>query len=337
MRLRTPALLLFAILAGAAPVLAEGRPVKVVIAPFLSFAPILIADEEGFFTGRGLDIEFVKLNMTAEAFPVLAQGKIDVLAGHMAPSPMNLIARGGRVRIVADKGRHDPEGCTYAALMASKELLASGRLNEPGGLRGLRFTTERTDPSFYMIGTVLRRAGLGIEDIRILDVPQVAKRKAFEDGAIDVASASEPWLTIIADGGRAAPWKPNREILPGFQMGVVIFGPTLLDEDPETGVRFMTAYLEGVRRYHEGKTERNVEILARRTGLDPELVRRTCWISVREDGMIDGESIVAYQEWAFEEGLVDRVVPVSEFWEPRFAREAAARLDRGDGVAGEGR
>lgn len=328
---------LLVLLLAAPSALGERGTVKVVIAPFLSFAPILIADEEGCFDAEGLDVEFVTLNVSAEAVPVLVQGKIDVLAGHIAPSHMNAIARGARIRIVAGKGRHDPEGCTYAAIMASRELIESGRLDGPEGLRGLRCTTERSSANFYAFGTLLGAAGLGVDDIRIVDIPQAAKLKAFESGAIDVASASEPWLTLIAEAGHAAVWKPDCEILPGFQMGVILFGPGLLDEDPERGVRFMTAYLEGVRRYREGKTERNVEILARRTGLDPDLVRRTCWIPVSADGKIDGESLVAYQEWALGEDLVDRVVPLSEFWEPRFVEEAATRLGGGSGTTGEGR
>ena len=71
----------------------------------------------------------------------------------------------------------------------------------------------------------------------------------------------------------------------------MLFGGNLLDRESETGLRFMTAYLRGVRRYNLGKTERNVDVLAQRLGAPREEVERACWISIRDDGRVDLPSI----------------------------------------------
>lgn len=304
----------------------DRRPLKMVIAPFLSFAPILIARDEGFFEDAGLDIEFVTMNRSSDAVPLLVQGRIDVLATALFPSHVNAIARGGRIRLVADKGFFDPAGCAYGGLVASRSLVDSGRLDSPDGLRGLRVTTERSSWNFYVVGSLLESSGLTIDDVRVVDIPQSAKARAFEDGAVDIASASEPWLTIITDVGDAVLWKPYHDIVPGFQMGTILFGPTLLGDDPEAGVRFLVGYLRGVRQYLEGKTERNVEILARWTKLEPDLVRRACWIPVHADATIDTASVLDYERWALGEGLIDRIVPAVEFCDPSFLEQAADRL-----------
>ncbi len=59
----------------------ELTKIKVSVTPFLSYAPIFIAKEEGFFAEQGFDVEFVRFDKTAEAIPALAQGQIDVVSG----------------------------------------------------------------------------------------------------------------------------------------------------------------------------------------------------------------------------------------------------------------
>jgi len=83
--------LIIALLLGActSPRVEQTQPapvtLKVVILPYLSEAPLFIA-EEGYFAEQALDIEFVELKRSAEAVPALAQGDLDVIAGASAPA-----------------------------------------------------------------------------------------------------------------------------------------------------------------------------------------------------------------------------------------------------------
>jgi NitT/TauT family transport system substrate-binding protein len=300
--------------------------VRVIIAPLLSYAPLWIAQEEGFFEEEGLDVEIITMTRTAEALPALAGGKVEVLASHILPSHFNIIARGGNVRIVADKGHHDPEGCTYEAIVATPALIASGRLGEAAGFEGLRVATEKSLSGYFYIDTLLTSLGVSPEVLHTFDLPLASKADGFRNGAIDFTTAAEPWLTRLLDGGDAVLWKAVEDFVPGFQSSVILYGPALLEGGRETGTRFLVGYLRGIRRYNEGKTERNVEIVAEATGLEPELVRKACWISMDGDGDIHEESLLGYQRWALRQGLVDRIVPVGEFWDPSFAGRAVEIL-----------
>ena len=84
----------------------------------------------------------------------------------------------------------------------------------------------------------------------------------------------------------------------------------------------MVAYLKGVRRFNEGKTRRNIEILAKYTGLEPALVESACWTPFREDGRIDVNSVLEFQRWALANQLVDKPMTAKEFWDPRFVEYA---------------
>jgi NitT/TauT family transport system substrate-binding protein len=205
----------------------------------------------------------------------------------------------------------------------------SGKLVTLDKLRGLRLAGERTSTSYYDVDRLLTSAGMTSADVEFVDVPYAAKLDAFESGAIDVATASEPWLTMITDAGHAVLWKTDRELNPGHQHSFIMFGPRLL-KDRELGVRFLMGYLEAVRQYNEGKTERNIEILAKETELAPDIVARACWTAIRGDGMMNPESVLEYEKWAVEQKLLDEVVPVEKFWDPSLVVEAQKRLQSGE-------
>ncbi|MFH1680148.1 MAG: ABC transporter substrate-binding protein [Candidatus Eisenbacteria bacterium] len=323
-------LILAASLSPADPEKGEPVPVRVCSMPFLSWAPLFIADAEGYFEKHGVRVELVRMTRLSDALPALVQGRIDVVPGYLNPGCLNLMARGAEIRFVADKGYVDSTGCSYRGFLARRSLAESGRLDSLSQLRGLVIATEQTDISYHDIDCLLAAAGLTAEDVKIVSVPYVGKLDAFERGAIDVTTASEPWLTRIVDSGHAVLWRRLRDVEPGFQHSYILFGPTLLRRNREAGVRFLAAYLEALRRYNEGKTDRNVEIIAGKTGLDPDLVRRACWSPIRKSGLMDVESVLEYEEWALRGGLLDERVPVEGFWDPSLIEEARRRLEPAD-------
>jgi NitT/TauT family transport system substrate-binding protein len=105
---------------------------------------------------------------------------------------------------------------------------------------------------------------------------------------------------------------------------MLVFGAKLLD-NPSVGERFATAYLKAVRQYTEGKTPRNVELVATYTKLEPTLVEKMCWPTTASDGAVNVESIMAYQAWLQTQNALDRLVTPDEFLDTHYA-EAANKL-----------
>jgi NitT/TauT family transport system substrate-binding protein len=88
----------------------------------------------------------------------------------------------------------------------------------------------------------------------------------------------------------------------------------------------MRAYLRGVRRYNEGKTKRNVEIIARETKLPVEIIERSCWLPIANDGRVEMKSMNALLDWSMAQGYLDAPVPVEKWWDPRFTDAANQSL-----------
>lgn len=310
-----------ALVLAAAP--ASARPIKVIFIPYLSFAPLFIAEADGYFAAEDVEVELIPVSQISAAIPTLIEGDIDVLPAALMPAYFNIINRGGLMRIVAGKGYNSKDGCAYSGIMARRALIESGELETARDLRSRRVSTERSSPSYYQLHTFIRSGGLHVDDLTVIDLPQPAKFDAFATGALDVTTASEPWVTRFVRAGHAVMWAPTADHLPGFQFGYLLFGPTLLVGDRDSGERFVLAYLKAIRSLNEkGKTPRHVDILHEYTGLDRELLREACWPSLRNDGRASLDSLAAYQRWALAEDLIDSIAPIEQLYEDRFIERA---------------
>ncbi len=299
------------------------KRVTVSVLPFLSFGPLFIAQEEGYFAEQGLEVEFVDLRRTQFGVPALITGRLDVLAAGMTAGVLNSVARGADVRMVAERSHVGYPGheCTWFGALARPEVVTGGSLRP--GPRGLRVATPRDVVHGMMLDLLLADAGLRQEDVTVRFVQYPALPEAVDSGAIDLAIVGEPWLTRVVETGSARLWMAGEDIVPGAQIGAISYGPRLLNADRDLGRRFMVANLKGVRQYNQGKTERNLQILARRTGLEAELLQRLCWPTMRNDGMLNVENVMEFQRWADAQDLLERRLEAQEFWEPAFVEEAA--------------
>jgi len=148
----------------------ELDPLVVTMRPFLSFAPFMIADAEDYFIEQGLDVEFVSMEGSAALTPLLL-GEVDVAAGALSFGHLNAIARGGNLRVVADKGNLASEGCAATALLIRSDLMADGELVDPEALRGGAVSIEFDESEGFYIEPFLAELGLGIEDLVVEDLP----------------------------------------------------------------------------------------------------------------------------------------------------------------------
>jgi NitT/TauT family transport system substrate-binding protein len=308
---------------------AADNTVRMVSMRYLSMAPLFVALDEGFFEQEGLNMEVVTVARSDAAVPPLIKGLVDVVPAAMMPSFFNVIRQGAMMKVVAGKGRHDTGSCSYSGIMVRSELLDNGTVRSPSDLAGLSAGVEPTSPSYYRYFKLLERGGLRLDDLRRVDIPMAAKIGAFREGLLDTTTVSEPWISVIESEGHARLWVASKDLLPDYQFGSLLFGQSLLEERPEIGRKFMVAYLRAVRQLNrEGKTERHIDILARHTRLDRELLRKACWITIWDDARIDGQSLEEFQQWAVTEGLVREPVPVTDLVDTRFIEYANQELAR---------
>jgi len=294
---------------------------RVATAPWLAFAPLHVAMAEGYFRQAGLEVELVRMAGTEIAVPLLIDESIDVLPGNLAPGVLNAIARGARIRLVGKVQDPVTGGCSSISILARPGLLdsAAGRV-APTSVQ--RISLNRQVAMRYLADVALASMGVALDSLEVVDIPTAAQPEALASGAVDAALAGEPFLSRTLQARKGDVWIPIVDVIPDAEVSLLFFGRRLLEEDREAGVRFLAAYQRALRQLAEGKTERNVALIAEATGDDPELIRQACLPFGPTDGRVRMASVMRFQEWAARRGLLDQVVPADVLWDSTFIERA---------------
>jgi ABC-type nitrate/sulfonate/bicarbonate transport system substrate-binding protein len=299
---------------------------KVAVLNFTSYGPFFIAQEEGYFTEQGLEVEFVKFDSGAQMIPAVETGQIDAAATGPSIGLFNAVAENGKIKIVGDKGYLDPSGCDYMAVLAPPEWIAANPTPTADEFRGRKISIDPSNFEAFMFDKILAPYGLTLADMTAESISAPALLDAATNHSVDFISIGDPWITRLTDTDAMAVWQPYQKVVPNMQFGILVFGESLLRDRPETGIKFMTAYLKAVRQYNKGKTDRNIEIMAQYTKLDADLLERACWPPMQNNGSVDLTTILEFQTWAVAKGLLGKGSTAEALWDSRFVDGANAAL-----------
>ena len=297
--------------------------VRMAFSKHLSWGPLMIAQAEGFFRDEGLDVEFVTQLRPEETLVALITGDIDVRPGPLTAGFLSAIDRQAPIRIAAGMVNLNGGSCTYYGVM-----LKPGSDSVGGKPNIQRMRAGQDGASRYIMTKMLERENVSLKDIETVRLPEAVFATALENGSLDAVGVTEPGLSRLKTRG-ATLWLSAQDAVPGFQWAVVAFGDRLLNRDRETGQRFIRAYLRGVARYRQGKTDRNVAIIAEGTMETTEHIREVCWPDFDPEGGINWESIAAYQKWAKADGHMLNTVSQDQAFDSAFvtaARDSSAGM-----------
>lgn len=303
---------------------------KVGVFPFISNLALVIAQEEGYFSAQNLDVEFVELRSNNEAIPLLLAGEIDVAGPGSNAALFNAIAQGGPLRFVLPVTALEVQECASIGFLARSEDVAAGRYAAPSQWRAANVALPSAgSPGVpgYVLDQALRLGGLTLDDVNLVPVEVPVQAEALRSGQIDLVFAIEPWITRMTADDDIDLLMAAEPFAPDLTASLITYGAKPL-ANRELGQRFAVAYLQAARQYREGKTPRNIELAATHTGLDPELIKQLCWSSIPTDTSINVDSIMDYQTWIADQGLLDRIVPPAEFLDTSYGAEAKRLLEK---------
>ena len=305
----------------------ELMKVKVVTLPFITFAPYYIGVEEGYYEKYGIEVELVEFTVQEEILPALSSGQVDVSSGLVSAGIFNAMTRGSEIKIVADKGYVDPNGCTNWSVLGRKDLVEAGELETADQLDGLTVNIVPATWLEYFLFEVLAEGGLTLDDIEKVNISSPAVPEALDSGQIDAAVNAEPWVTRLGAAGHVPVLGLPQDLTPGQSGAVQLYGPTLLGDNRDVGVRFMAGYLESVAQYAEGPTERNLEIIADFSQLPEDLLTTMCWPAINPTGDVDIEGIMQFQDYAADREYLDAKVEAEQFLDSSFLEEARQMME----------
>lgn len=248
------------------------KRVKILIAEdgAASGAGFYIAKEKGYFEDYNIEVGFADFANSDDMLPALAAGEVDIAGGVSTASFFNAIAQGIDVRIIADKG-HNMPGKSYFSFVIGNHMV--DEIKEYADMRGKKIgVSSRNSIDGYIYEEMLKHAGLTEEDVEYVHMADFGTMLgAIDAGNIDVALNIEPLIAQGIAKGFHVRFGDATDYAPESQIAMVLASPKFMEND-EVSLRFMAAYLKGVRDYNDaffkdiGKDE-IVDIMVQHTAL----------------------------------------------------------------------
>ncbi|MFE0103925.1 ABC transporter substrate-binding protein [Streptomyces sp. NPDC059009] len=269
-------------------------------------APLQMAVEKGEFKKEGLNVH-LKVLPTPEALPLLAKG--DIAAQWAAPEAAVMNGINGGFDIKWTAGNFSPDPKSKSGLWVRLKDNESAT-HVPMAGRRLGTMIGKGSVISYPMNKALKKHGGGLDKIQFQQLGSADVLTALQNGGVDSAWLLDPvWRKVDGDqrfaflGGQPQ----------GEPLGGLLFGPTLLKEDPDAGVALLRAYIRTVNTYFRGDYKK-----------DPEFVTDLAKLLKTDESVLKSTPSLR-MDWEIRSGTTDRLQDAY----------AAAGVSKGDKVPEE--
>jgi NitT/TauT family transport system substrate-binding protein len=301
-----------------------------------SDAPIFIADKKGYFRNEGLEVKIVDFRSAADMVAPLGAGQIEAGAGSASAGLYNAVARGIKIKIVADKAS-SPPGYGGTKILVRKDHVDSGRYRELKDLKGMKFAMNAPGVSnTSTLNTLLKSAGLKYSDVETVDMPLPDHVAALKNKSVDASGSVEPGPALAVRNGDAVVIKSDDEILPNHQIAVLLYAEDFVAKQPAAARAFMRAYIRAVRFYNGALKSGRLdgpnadEVIAMLSEATPiksrEIYKLITPTGMNPDGRVNKESLAYDLAFYAEQGLVKGAVNLDDAVDGSFVEAALKEL-----------
>jgi len=320
----------------ALPEIAAAQAITVGATASTSDAPIYIADKKGYFRDEGLDVKVVNFRSAADMVAPLGAGQIEAGAGSASAGLYNAVARGIRIKIVADKAS-SPPGYGGTKILVRKDHVESGRYRQIADLKGMKFAMNAPGVSnTSTLNTLLKSVGLKYSDVETVDMPLPDHVAALKNKSVDAAASVEPGPALAIRNGDAVLVKSDDEILPNHQIAVLLYAEEFALKRPEAARSFMRAYLRAVRFYNgalqDGRldgpnADEVIAILSEATPIKSrDIYKAITPTGMNPDGRVNKASLAYDLAFYAEQGLIRGAVHLEDAIDGTFVDAALKAL-----------
>jgi NitT/TauT family transport system substrate-binding protein len=207
--------------------------------------PVFVGIDRGYFAAESLRVVPVFSQSGGELVPALSTERIDIALASPGAALFNALAFGIDAKIVATywTAASTAVAHDYAYVIARKDVARSGRLSRAGGARGMTFAiTAHGQMTELLAAEYLKRSGLRLSDVRIVQLPFPDIEVAMRNRAVDLAVAIEPYAALGERDGVSVDVIGISAVMPDFVQAVVIYGAQLTSSRRDVGIRFLRAF-----------------------------------------------------------------------------------------------
>lgn len=231
--------------AGGSAAAKSGETVKISMPTWTGYAPLLLAQEKGFFAEHGVDVEFVVIQGLAERKQALAANKIQGMATALDVQ-VTLAAAGVPLKVVLAMD-HSSGG---------DGILAKSNIKTVADLKGKTVAFMQGSTSHFFLLAALEKAGLSEDDIKPIDMTAGDAGAAFVAGKVDAAVTWEPWLSKAEKEGAGRVLVSSKDF-PGLIVDSLSFNADFVKKNPAAVKGIVAAWYEAIEYWKKHPAEAN--------------------------------------------------------------------------------
>lgn len=270
-------------------------------------APLYVALERGYFAEQGLDVRFVAPSDPNDPPKLVAAGRADIAVSYQ-PQLHLQVARGLPLRRIAT---------LVATPLNSLVVLADGPIQTIADLKGKKVGFSVGGFEDALLGTMLERHGLTLDDIELINVNFSLSPSLISEQVDAVIGAFRNFelnqMNILNRPGRA--FFVEEEGVPSYDELILVANANNLDDPRLT--RFLTALEQGVQYLVNHPDESWQLFIKGRSDLDDELNRRA-WAATLprfalRPAALDRGRYARFAEFLKERGMLETVLPTERY------------------------
>jgi len=309
--------------------LAQETTVRIGMARSTSNSAELMATNKGYFKQFGIKLEIEDIESSANVIALLAQGRLNMVAGGISAGYFNAIEKNLPVTIVADRVstpiRHN--------LMIRPDL--KDQVKSFKDLKGKVVASNGTGSvSTYEVGKMLEREGLTIADVEIKVIPFPQMAVAFANKAIDAAIVIPPFVWSFEDQKIAVKFGEADDLIQPSPMtiAVIMVNTDWAKQNKELLNNYFIAWLRGAREYcqafHGSAARAEVIDALVKSGTErrPELLQKYPWPARSPNGQLNVASLLDIQAWFLKNKMITAQFPAERLVDMSYIQNAAKKL-----------
>lgn len=197
------------------------------------FAPVFVADQQGFFKAEGLDVTVRPFSSGAEATEGFRSGAAEFLVA--SDAPLLYLLAGGDAAMLAQ----------FSANPDMLLIIGPTGMSGPADMKGKKVGLVTKSSSEYLLYKYLKRAGMSLTDVERVNLAPFDQVPALVRGDVYALSSWKPFDTKIAQMGgnkfKTASWNG--------QEGYILFSGILakkdfLQKNPEVARKVLRALVK---------------------------------------------------------------------------------------------
>lgn len=289
---------------------AEDGKLKLALIPVLDVIPIFIAQQNGYFTEQGIQVETVPAKSPQERDVFIQTGQVDgVLTDLQGVGLLNKDSV--KVKAVYTSRRPFPDAPLFRILAGPKT-----NINAPVDLAGVQIGISFNTTIEYLTDRILTAEGLSPEEIAKLDVGAITVRfEQLMNGNIQAAVLPDPLAQgAIAAGARLV---VDDSRYAEMSQSVLTFSVDTLKNKPNTVTKFLVAWEKAVKELNANPGKYRSVLIEQ--GRVPQSIQDSYEMPpFPERGVPSPEQVADIVAWLKAKGLIARDIPYAEMVDTSF-------------------